>query len=582
MSVVIVGIDFGSSGTGYSYSYNNSDEIELGKFPDQNTEIKVPTNIILDSDLKTIKAFGEKCNNYIDGHQLMNGELYFKRIKMNLYYNIFFIKPENDSRVYPIVDVIAKIFEYIKEEVLKTIHYNKPNLREEQIKWVVTVPAIWNLVQKGIMIQACEKAGLFNQYTDRSNFLALEPEAASLYCLKDKFIDPNYIKPGKSYIICDLGGGTGDIVTHYNKKNDCIDEKYYPIGGPYGSDEIDKDFYNKVFNILFGFNSFNSLKEKFNYLRNNNTEFSWNDEDELYIEWKKLQDEIQKKKKITEDLREKSFFLNCQIFKDFMKDITLENLVDNYNKSCEKGWQIKIHNKKRWILMFPYKIIFDLIYKQAELISAQISEIIQKVSDIESILYVGGYCSNEVLIKYFKEKFKNLCHLKPSNPEKAILKGAVLFGINPNIINLRISAYTIGFNCDEDWDEIKHAGIDKKYQYYDAINGKFKCKDSFHILIKKGQEIPQDYTITESFFTMNSRIIILKFFKTLNPNPVLFTEEGVELIGNEQLDLGRDFNLEDRNFNIILKFGGTFYDAKCIHEKSGKVLKFPLYFNNSY
>ena len=67
----------------------------------------------------------------------------------------------------------------------------------------------------------------------------------------------------------------------------------------------------------------------------------------------------------------------------------------------------------------------------------------------------------------------------------------------------------------------------------------------------------------------------------MNPNPILFTEEGVELIGNEQLDLGRDYSLEERNFKIILKFGGTFYDAKCIHDKSGKELKFPLYFNNN-
>ena len=259
--------------------------------------------------MKTVKAFGEKCNSYIDGHQLVNGDLYFKKIKMNLYHNEFYINPENDSKAYPIVDIISKIFEYIKEEALKQIHYNKPNLTEEQIKWVVTFPAIWNLIQKGVMIQACEKAGLFNQNTDKGNFYALEPEAASLYCLKDKSIEQNYIKPGKSYIICDLGGGTGDIVIHYKNQNNCINEKYYPIGGPYGSDEIDKEINNKVFN--------------------NNTEFSWNEEEELYIEWKKLQVKIQIKKKITKDLKDKSFFLNCQIFEDFIKDISLQNLVDN-------------------------------------------------------------------------------------------------------------------------------------------------------------------------------------------------------------------------------------------------------------
>ena len=182
-----------------------------------------------------------------------------------------------------------------------------------------------------------------------------------------------------------------------------------------------------------------------------------------------------------------------------------------------------------------------------------------------------------MLINYIEDKFKNLFHLKPSNPIKAILFGAVLFGLNPNIINLRISPYTIGFNCDEDWDEKKHAGIGEKY--YDAVNAKFKFKYSFRILIKKGQEIPKDYTINSSFIIMNSRFILLKFFKTSNPDPVLYTEKGVELIGNEQLDLGRDYSLEERIFNIILKFGGTFYDAICTHEKSRKSLKFPLYFN---
>lgn len=44
------------------------------------------------------------------------------------------------------------------------------------------------------------------------NFFALEPEVASLYCSQDKTIDPNYILPGKTFTICDLGGWTGDIL----------------------------------------------------------------------------------------------------------------------------------------------------------------------------------------------------------------------------------------------------------------------------------------------------------------------------------------------------------------------------------
>ena len=78
------------------------------------------------------------------------------------------------------------------------------------------------------------------------NFFALEPEAASLYCSNDKAIDLTYIQPGKIFTICDLGGGTGDIITHYKWEKGKISEKYHAIGGNFGSVEIDKDFFNLI------------------------------------------------------------------------------------------------------------------------------------------------------------------------------------------------------------------------------------------------------------------------------------------------------------------------------------------------
>ena len=113
-------------------------------------------------------------------------------------------------------------------------------------------------------MKASEKAGLVNENTNRLNFFALEPEAASLYCsqdLKERIINEDYIKPGKIYIICDLGGGTGDIVTHEKSLFDNIYEKYPPIGGNYGSDEIDKQIFNKVIYKIFGFKDYISLKK---------------------------------------------------------------------------------------------------------------------------------------------------------------------------------------------------------------------------------------------------------------------------------------------------------------------------------
>lgn len=41
MHEVVVGIDFGSSEIGYAYSFNNKDDIIIGKFPGQIIDTKI-------------------------------------------------------------------------------------------------------------------------------------------------------------------------------------------------------------------------------------------------------------------------------------------------------------------------------------------------------------------------------------------------------------------------------------------------------------------------------------------------------------------------------------------------------------
>ena len=81
----------------------------------------------------------------------------------------------------------------------------------------------------------------------------------------------------------------------------------------------------------------------------------------------------------------------------------------------------------------PYKIFFDLIEEHSKEIIKQINKVYQKVDNLESILFVGGYCSNEFLFQRIKEEFRELTPLKPASPEIAVIKGAVLFGLNSNI-----------------------------------------------------------------------------------------------------------------------------------------------------
>ena len=105
--------------------------------------------------------------------------------------------------------------------------------------------------QKSVMMVACERVGLINRHTDRGNFLNLKPEVASLYCTYGNSLDKNYLTTEKTYIVCDLGGGIGDTVTHCRISEIIIIEKYKPIGGAYGSDEINHEIFNKVLKELY-------------------------------------------------------------------------------------------------------------------------------------------------------------------------------------------------------------------------------------------------------------------------------------------------------------------------------------------
>ena len=62
---IVVGIDFGTAGIGYAYSfYENQKNIILSDLKDQ-LDNKVPTEIILDNDLNDVLAFGNECAGYI-------------------------------------------------------------------------------------------------------------------------------------------------------------------------------------------------------------------------------------------------------------------------------------------------------------------------------------------------------------------------------------------------------------------------------------------------------------------------------------------------------------------------------------
>jgi len=102
---------------------------------------------------------------------LKQNEHFFERIKMNLYSGQYTIKAVNSSKEIKLVDLIYIILDYLKKEAIKAIISSSRGFEDEykyneessKIRWVLTIPAIWDEKSKNIMMEAAEKAGIVNE-----------------------------------------------------------------------------------------------------------------------------------------------------------------------------------------------------------------------------------------------------------------------------------------------------------------------------------------------------------------------------------------------------------------------------------
>lgn len=183
------------------------------------------------------------------------------------------------------------------------------------------------------MRKACEMAKIFNNDDNQSTFFALEPESAACdYVINNPNSDA--ITPGKTYIICDIGGGTVDISTHKRVEENgeiYIEEVHPPIGGNNGSTYINKKFMEEVIKKLFGNKAFNKLMEKIN------DPF---ERQEIYADYCDFLESIEEFKiNISEEKEKDSKNINCALFKEFIdKNEKIDNLVNIFNKSCKSDW----------------------------------------------------------------------------------------------------------------------------------------------------------------------------------------------------------------------------------------------------
>ncbi len=94
------------------------------------------------------------------------------------------VKAANGKEL-PALTVFSMTLNYFRNHALRELaDATGFKVSEQDVRWVITVPAIWREKAKQFMREAAYEAGIGSEQNPDQLMLALEPEAASIYCRK--------------------------------------------------------------------------------------------------------------------------------------------------------------------------------------------------------------------------------------------------------------------------------------------------------------------------------------------------------------------------------------------------------------
>ncbi|EAT85318.2 hypothetical protein SNOG_07852 [Parastagonospora nodorum SN15] len=452
---LIVGVDFGTTYSGVAAVYSASPEdIDIIKtWPGGNgiTSDKVPTEIgyseatTQSGSTSSLETFTRPAQTIKWGFQFKPEETRLRCVKLFLDRNQklpCFVSPLETAaqlRKYEktvmeaVSDYLAQIYKHTMETL--TRRYGQAFMGMTMVQFVLTVPAVWSDSAKDATLKAAEKAGMGKRHELQ---LISEPEAAAVYTLKA--IQPNYLKIGDNFIVCDAGGGTVDLIAYKILQLNPlrVEESAVGTGGLCGSAFLNYRFEDHV-KLRIGTERYNWMREK----------------------------------------KQKTWDMGLKYFEEFVKrnfneeehaevNIPLPGLPDDEEAGLDSGFLIMSAEQ--------VKEIFDPVVEQViSLVEGQVESIRQKgglVASGRAITCTAG--SSRTSIRRppppYTERPTHAAALSapqsveiyhPIHAWTAVVRGAVLRGLEGSMVVSRRSRWHYGTSYATVFDEAKHPISDR-------------------------------------------------------------------------------------------------------------------------
>ncbi|XP_052793879.1 heat shock 70 kDa protein 12A-like [Mya arenaria] len=552
--LLVAAIDFGTTYSGYAFSFRHDYERDALKISNNTswtasgqglTSWKTPTTVLLEPD-KSFHSFGyEAEEKYIElaEDEKHQDWFYFQRFKMLLHDKLGLKRdvliPDASGKEMEAKKIFAIAIRYLKDHLLKMILNKGIEFYEEDILWVLTIPAIWSEPAKQFMREAAVEAGIPGVRLK----LALEPEAASVYCktvpLERRQDDEQRLTLGPfciatRYLVLDIGGGTVDVTVHEVKPDGTLKELHKASGGAWGGTKVDQA-YMELYENLLGKDVMEEFKHK--------SKFDFLD---MHRDF-----EIKKR-----NLNIESENINIRLsaaLADHTKEMTNKTVAKNVEI---KGFSDRI-NVRRDRMTLKVSVIKKMFQPSIDSIISHVKEVLRspKVNNrIDKILMVGGFSESSVVRKAIREAFPDVAVVAPDEPGLAVLKGAVIFGHSPSSISTRVVRYTYGVAVTVDFDPGYHP---EDKMFIDNQDRKL-ISDCFSKFVTIDENVDEDDMKSREYEIRDKQAPFeITVYASTDENPVMVTDADCVKLGRIEVKPPIGGWRQKAKVTVEFGFGGT-------------------------
>ncbi|XP_045172179.2 heat shock 70 kDa protein 12B-like [Mercenaria mercenaria] len=509
------------------------------------------------------RVYGGLARKKQDPHELSGQYYFFKRFKLLLYNEGFHREQLVEDQIgqqLPLFDVMTLFIKALKDHCLKKLKTNGVNVELNKTLFVVTVPAIWSDEAKKFMRDAAVEAGIGK----RNVLLALEPEAAAVYCLhlpEGQRREMNDLgMKGQKFLVADLGGGTADLSAVEVEETGLLKEICPPLGDPVGGQKINEAFLQVCHDNFEG----DGWKETFSKA--------------TPVEMLKMEADFERKKLTIGSEDPEGQMIEVEVpapVRNKLEDKTIRLKENNY---------LSFEDNE---LMFNSALVRDNLFRETcKVVYTTIGKVLnrEEAQGLKTVVLVGGFAESPIVIENIRQMiandFSEIKVVVPSSPFKAVLKGAVLFGQDPMIFRSRISRATFGIKISKIFDPKVH-NDSKKFKHKET--GKDWCEKIFDVHVRKGQSVVLDSKQPVKMYVpvyKNQRQLGLPIYSSSSLNPKYTDDNDCYQIGNITVDLPDPTGDTDREVKVTMIYGGTELSVIATDKTSGKEYNAEMNFNH--